>query len=82
MLRIIPHPLDNAQSFRSPLSKQYSISDSQIFWSLHEPERHLRSVSGTYVIPIDVDDSAGLRDGSYVQHGLIFRLDSGRVGKD
>ena len=79
---IITNALDDPQSFRSSLSKEQSISNSEILWSLNESEGYYRTVTGTDIRAINVDYSAGLRDRSDVQHCLVFCFDSSCMRKN
>ena len=79
---VISDRLDDTQSFRPALPEQYPIAHGEILGSLHEPERHRRPIASPYESSIDVDNSACLADRSHMQHGLVFRLDGGRVRED
>lgn len=77
--RIITDSLDNTKTFRSTLSEQYPIAHSKEFWTLDKAERYGSAVTRPDVRSINIDDSACLRDGTDVQHSLVFRLDGGCV---
>ena len=80
--RIIPHALHNTQPLRPALSEQQPITGNQILRPLHEPERYRRAVTGADMRSVNSDDSASLRDGPDMKHGLVFRLDSCGVGEN
>lgn len=48
--------------------------------SLVKPKRNRCPVSSPDILPIDVDDCAGLGDRADVEHGLVVWLDGGGVG--
>ena len=80
MFRIIPHALDNPESFRSSLTEQYPITHIQELGPLYESESYNGAVSSSDVGSIDVDDGAGLGDGADVKHGLVFGFDGCGMG--
>lgn len=80
--RIIPHSLDNTKTLGSPLTEQQSVARSQIFWPLHKPESHRSAIARADERSVDVNDGACLRNGPYVEHGLVFLFDSGDVVQD
>lgn len=77
--RVITDSLDDTKTFRSTLSEQYPIAYSKEFWTLDKAECYGSAVARPDICSIDIDDSACLRDGTDVQHSLVFRLDGGCV---
>ena len=80
--RIVSDGLDDTKAFRSALSKQYSITHSEEFWTLHKAECDGSAVASSDVCSINVDDCTCLRNGADVQHSLVFRLDGGCVAEN
>lgn len=77
MFGVVANSLDYTQAFRPALTEQYSVTHSQVLWSLHESECDLGSIACSYVLTVDVDDGACLGDRSDVQHRLVFGLNGG-----
>lgn len=79
---IITDSLDDAETLGASLAEQKPIARSEILRPLDEAERHGGAIAGADEWTIDIDDAARLRDGAYVQHGLVFLLDGGDVIED
>lgn len=82
MFGIISYSLHNTQTFRPSLTEKNAITNSKILRALDKSESDLSAVTGANVLAINVDDGAGLRDGSHVEHGLVFCFDGGCVGEN
>lgn len=82
MQRIIADRFNDSQAFCSPFAEQYSVTHSKILWPLHKAECNYCTITGSDKSSVDVDDSACLRYGTDVQHGLIFGFDGSGVAED
>jgi hypothetical protein len=79
---IVTNRFHDPEAFGSPFAEQEPIAGSQIFRPLYETKGHRCPIAGSNVGPVNVNDGAGLRHGSNVEHGLILLLDGGRVAQD
>lgn len=79
---IIPHSLDDSQTFCPALAEQEAVTGSEVLRPLDELERHRRSVPRTDERPVDIDDGACLADRADVQHRLVLLLDGGGVAEN
>jgi len=79
---IVPDTLDDSKSFRPALAEQEPVTGRKVLRALHKTKRNRRTVASSYKRAIDVNDGAGLRDRSDVEHGLVLSLDGGCVRKD
>lgn len=82
LLGIVPYRLDNAETSSAALSEQKSVSRGNVFWTLDKAKGNVGAIARANQLAVNVDDSACLRYGTDMQHGLIALLDGGCVRQD
>lgn len=80
--RIIAYSLDDAETFGAAFTEEDAVADGKVLGPLHEAEGYCCAITGPDEGAVNVDDGARLRDGTHVQHGLVFGLDGGGVTQD
>ena len=77
--RIVCDISHDPQALGSSLTEQYSVSNGEELWPLHEAECDKGFVASSYKVPINVNDGACLTNGANMEHCLVFAFDGGRV---
>lgn len=82
IVRIVPNTLNNPEPLGLALPEEHSVPRSQKLGSLDETEGDNRAVPSADERAVNVDNGAGLTDGTHMQHGLVLAFDGCSVGKD